>query len=140
MFQRLYDVADKTITGCRFKSICCWMNFRISGKIPGYEEILATCRSYGISASTIIQSLGQLYDKYSKEKAEAIIGNCSLRYILGVGDKLTAEYFSELIGKTTIQTHSISITEGKKDSNSTSHSYSERSLLTPDELTANESE
>lgn len=74
------------------------------GKIPGYEEILATCRSYGISSSTIVQSMGQLIDKYNKEKAEAIFNNCSLRYMLGVGDKLTAEYFSELIGKTTIQT------------------------------------
>lgn len=135
MFQRLYDVADKNYNRLPIKVNLLLDEFPNLGHIPGYEEILATCRSYGISASTIIQSLGQLYDKYSKEKAEAIIGNCSLRYILGVGDKLTAEYFSELIGKTTIQTHSTSITEGKKDSNSTSRSYSERSLLTPDELT-----
>ncbi len=134
MFQRLYDVADRNYNRLPVQVNLLLDEFPNLGQIPGYEEILATCRSYGISASTIIQSLGQLYDKYSKEKAEAIIGNCSLRYILGVGDKLTAEYFSELIGKTTIQTHSTSISEGKKDSN-TSRSYSERSLLTPDELT-----
>jgi type IV secretion system protein VirD4 len=44
------------------------------GKIPGYEEILATCRSYGISITTIVQSMGQLIDKYNKEKAGAIVG------------------------------------------------------------------
>lgn len=134
MFQRLYDVADKNFNRLPVKVNLLLDEFPNLGRIPGYEEILATCRSYGISSSTIIQSLGQLYDKYSKEKAEAIIGNCSLRYLLGVGDKLTAEYFSDLIGKTTIQTHSMSKTDGKSESSSMSHSYSERSLLTPDEL------
>lgn len=135
MFQRLYDVADHNYNQLPVKVNLLLDEFPNLGHIPGYEEILATCRSYGISSSTIIQSLGQLYDKYTKEKAEAIIGNCSLRYILGVGDKLTAEYFSDLIGKTTIQTHSISTTKGRKDGNSTSHSFSERRLLTADELT-----
>ena len=135
MFQRLYDVADQNFNRLPVKVNLLLDEFPNLGKIPGYEEILATCRSYGISSSTIIQSLGQLYDKYSKEKAEAIIGNCSLRYILGVGDKLTSEYFSDLIGKTTIQTQSISKTDGKSDRNSTSTSYSERRLITPDELT-----
>lgn len=108
------------------------------GRIPGYEEILATCRSYGISCSTIVQSFGQLIDKYNKEKAEAILANCSLRYLLGVNDKLTAEYFSELIGKTTIQTSSSSVSKnhGNWGSGSTSNSeqYAARNLFTPDEL------
>lgn len=135
MFQRLYDVADKHYNRLPVKINLLLDEFPNLGQIPGYEEILATCRSYGISASTIIQSLGQLYDKYSKEKAEAIVGNCSLRFLLGVGDKMTAEYFSDLMGKTTIQTSSISKTTGQKGSDSTSHSYAERNLVTPDELT-----
>jgi type IV secretion system protein VirD4 len=136
MFQRLYDVADKNFNRLPVKVNLLLDEFPNLGKIPGYEEILATCRSYGISASTIVQSLGQLIDKYSKEKAESIIGNCSLRYLLGVGDKLTAEYFSELIGKTTIQTVSSSTSKSDKGgSDSTSQSYQGRNLLTPDELT-----
>lgn len=135
MFQRLYDVADKNFNRLPVKVNLLLDEFPNLGHIPGYEEILATCRSYGISASTIVQSLGQLYDKYSKEKAEAIVGNCSLRYILGVGDKLTAEYFSDLIGKTTIRTHSLSNTKKGLAKDSTSESYNERNLITPDELT-----
>ncbi|EOP32264.1 VirD4-like conjugal transfer protein, CD1115 family, partial [Bacillus cereus] len=136
MFQRLYDVADRN-----FNKLPVFVNLLLDefpnlGKIDGYEETLATCRSYGISCSTIIQSIGQLIDKYNKEKAEAIIGNCSLRILLGVGDKLTANYFSELIGKTTIEIQSTSISKNDKGgSDSKSNNYKGRSLFTPDELT-----
>jgi type IV secretion system protein VirD4 len=136
MFQRLYDVADRNFNKLPVPVNLFLDEFPNLGKIPGYEEILATCRSYGISSSTIIQSIGQLIDKYSREKAEAIIGNCSLRYLLGVGDKLTSEYFSDLIGKTTIRTQSSSISKNAKGgSDSKSDSYTGRNLLTPDELT-----
>ena len=136
MFQRLYDVADKNFNKLPVSVNLFLDEFPNLGTIPGYEEILATCRSYGISSSTIIQSIGQLIDKYSKEKAEAIIGNCSLRYLLGVGDKLTSEYFSDLIGKTTIRTQSSSVSKNAKGgSDSKSDSYTGRNLLTLDELT-----
>lgn len=136
MFQRLYDVADKNFNRLPVQVNLLLDEFPNLGKIPGYEEILATCRSYGISSSTILQSMGQLIDKYNKEKAEAIFNNCSLRYMLGVGDKLTAEYFSDLIGKTTIQTQSSSISKNSKGgSDSKSNQYTGRNLLTIDELT-----
>ncbi|MCM2534177.1 type IV secretory system conjugative DNA transfer family protein [Neobacillus pocheonensis] len=136
MFQRLYDVADKNFNRLPVQVNLLLDEFPNLGKIPGYEEILATCRSYGISSSTIVQSMGQLIDKYNKEKAEAIFNNCSLRYMLGVGDKLTAEYFSDLIGKTTIQTQSSSISKNSKGgSDSKSNQYTDRNLRTIDELT-----
>lgn len=135
LFQRLYDVADHNFNRLPVPVNLLLDEFPNLGKIPGYEEILATCRSYGISCSTIVQSFGQLIDKYNKEKAEAILANCSLRYLLGVNDKLTAEYFSELIGKTTIQTSSTSVSKGKGGgSESNSSNYTQRNLYTPDEL------
>ncbi|WP_048883001.1 VirD4-like conjugal transfer protein, CD1115 family [Bacillus sp. 445_BSPC] len=136
MFQRLYDVADRNFNKLPVPVNLFLDEFPNLGTIPGYEERLATCRSYGISCSTIIQSIGQLIDKYNKEKAEAIIGNCSLRYLLGVSDKLTAEYFSDLIGKTTIGKHSKSVSKNDKGgSDSKSDSYSGRNLVMADELT-----
>ncbi|MEK4822913.1 VirD4-like conjugal transfer protein, CD1115 family [Priestia sp. FSL R5-0680] len=136
MFQRLYDVADKNFNKLPVSVNLLLDEFPNLGTIPGYEERLATCRSYGISVSTIIQSMGQLIDKYNKEKAEAIVGNCSLRFLLSVGDKLTAEYFSDLIGKTTISKHSKSVSKNEKGgSDSKSDSYSGRHLLMADELT-----
>jgi type IV secretion system protein VirD4 len=136
MFQRLYHVADQHFNRLPVKVNLLLDEFPNLGKIPNYEEILATCRSYGISISTIVQSIGQLIDKYrSKEKAEAIVGNCSLRYLLGVGDKLTAEYFSELVGKTTVETFSTTPKKGMIERDTHNHSYTQRQLLTPDELT-----
>lgn len=139
MFHRLYDVADRNFNRLPVKVNLLLDEFPNLGKIPNYEEILATCRGYGISASTIVQSMGQLIDKYqSKEKAEAIVGNCSLRFLLGVGDQLTADYFSNLIGKTTISVKSRSSSKSKgTNSDSTSSSYTGRSLLTADELMRN---
>jgi type IV secretion system protein VirD4 len=141
MFQRLYLVADYHFNRLPVGVNILFDEFTNIGKIPNYEEILATCRSYGISISTIVQSLGQLIDKYnSMEKAEAIIGNCGLRFLLGVSDKFTAEYFSELVGKTTIQTQSIKSSDFLSKiiksgiNNTISESYTARNLLTPDEL------
>lgn len=135
LFQRLYSVADHNYNKLPVKVNILLDEFVNIGKLPRFEQILATCRSYGISISTIVQSIGQLIDLYTKEKAEGIIGNCSLRYLLGVSDKMTAEYFSELIGKTTIQTRSTSENKGKEETSSLSKQYTERLLLTPDELT-----
>lgn len=139
MFQRLYLVADYHFNQLPVGVNILFDEFANIGEIPNYDEILATCRSYGISISTIVQSIGQLIDKYnSMEKAEAIIGNCALRFLLGVSDKFTAEYFSEMVGKTTIQTQSITNSDSlssKLGGNDTiSESYTARNLLTPDEL------
>jgi type IV secretion system protein VirD4 len=135
LFQRLYYVADHHYNKLPVKVNFLLDEFVNIGKIPRFEQVLATCRSYGISISTIVQSMGQLVDLYTKERAEGIIGNCSLRYLLGVSDKMTADYFSELIGKTTIQTRSTSFTKGKEENSSLSKQYGERLLITPDELT-----
>lgn len=135
LFQRLYHVADQNFNQLPVKVNCLLDEFVNIGKLPKFDQILATCRSYGISISTIVQSMGQLVDQYTKEKAEGIIGNCSLRYLLGVDDKMTADYFSELIGKTTIQTSSVSMSKGKEKNTSTSEQYGERMLMTADELT-----
>lgn len=135
MFQRLYHVAHQNYNQLAVKVNFLLDEFVNIGKIPRYEEILATCRGYGISISTVVQSLGQLIDKYSKDKAEAIMGNNSLQYVMGVSDKFTAEYFSDHIGKTTIQTQSSSISKSRQGgSDSISDSYTGRLLITSDEI------
>ncbi|MFE5322243.1 VirD4-like conjugal transfer protein, CD1115 family [Paenibacillus sp. NPDC056579] len=137
LFQQLYRLADRHYNRLPRAVNIMLDEFPNIGKIPNYEELLATCRSYGISCSTIVQSVGQLIDKYSKEKAEAIIGNHSIRFLLGAGDHLTAKTFSELLGDTTIRTDSRSVSKSHKaggGSDSTSQSYAKRSLMTPDEI------
>lgn len=109
------------------------------GKIEGYEEFLATCRGYGIGVSTIIQTISQLQDKYGKEKAESILGNCAVKYCLNASNNTTAEYVVKELGKATVrvETEGESTQHGKENtSNSVSanESYTSRDLMTVSEV------
>lgn len=109
------------------------------GKIEGYEEFLATCRGYGIGVSTIIQTISQLQDKYGKEKAESILGNCAVKYCLNASNNTTAEYIVKELGKATVrvETEGESTQHGKENiSNSVSanESYTSRDLMTVSEV------
>lgn len=108
------------------------------GKFPKYEELLATCRGYGIGVTTICQTLTQLQALYGKEKAESILGNHAVKICLNAANEVTAKYFSDLLGKSTVkvETGSRSTSHNKETSSSKSDSYSytSRSLMTPDEI------
>lgn len=111
------------------------------GKFTNYEEFLATCRGYGIGVSTVIQSLTQLQDRYNKEKAESILGNCSIQICMNAPNNTTAEYFSDLLGKATVKVETEnksssknSNQDGSSTSQSENESYSARDLMTPDEV------
>ena len=84
------------------------------GKFPKYEEFLATCRGYGIGVTTICQTLTQLQALYGKDKAESILGNHAVKICLNAANDVTAKYFSDLLGKSTVK--------DETGSESTSHS------------------
>lgn len=108
------------------------------GKFPKYEEFLATCRGYGIGVTTICQTLTQLQALYGKDKAESILGNHAVKICLNAANDVTAKYFSDLLGKSTVkvETGSQSTSHSKEESHSKSDSYSytSRSLMAPDEI------
>lgn len=111
------------------------------GKFTNFEEFLATCRGYGIGVATIIQTLTQLQDKYNKEKAESILGNCSIQICMNAANNTTAKYFSDLLSKTTVKIETSnksasknSKKEGSSTSNSDNESYSARDLMTAGEV------
>lgn len=111
------------------------------GKIEKYEEFLATCRGYGIGVSTIIQNLTQLQDRYNKERAESILGNCNVQICMGAANQATAKYFSDSLGKATVkvETENISTSnntgqDGSSTSQSENESYSGRDLMTAGEI------
>lgn len=113
------------------------------GKFTNYEEFLATCRGYGIGVATILQTLTQLQDKYSREKAESILGNCSVKICMNSANHTTAKYFSDLLGKATVkvQTSNKSSSkntkqEGSSSSESDNEGYSARDLMTPSEISS----
>ncbi|MBO3796502.1 VirD4-like conjugal transfer protein, CD1115 family [Bacillus subtilis] len=146
MFQELYLLGSQHNSKLPQPVIFLLDEFPNLGRFDDYEKFLATCRGYGIACCTILQNITQLQEKYGKEQAESILGNCGVKLCLGNVNDTTAKYFSELAGKTTIrvETGSTSRSKGGKNdssSHSDSYSYTSRSLINADEiLTMNENE
>ncbi|WP_144481673.1 VirD4-like conjugal transfer protein, CD1115 family [Bacillus pumilus] len=144
MFQELYLLGDQH--GAKLPVPVCFIldEFPNLGKFDSYEEFLATCRGYRISVCTIFQNYTQMLDKYGKDTAESILGNCAVKICLGNINNTTAQYFSEMMGKTTVkvETDSRSISRGHHGSSSSSQNqnYMGRSLMNPDEISAMDKE
>ena len=103
------------------------------GKIPEFEEKLATMRKYEISASIITQNLSQLKKMYDKDWG-TVIGNCDSFLFLGCPEYDTNDYVSKLLGDGTITSKDRSESHGSKGSTSNSYKATKRALLTPDEI------
>ena len=137
-FQELYAVGAENNAKLPKPVIFYLDEFPNLGRFDDYEKFLATCRGYGIACCTVLQNITQLQDKYGKEQAESIIGNCGVKLCLGNVNNTTAEYFSQLIGKATIKVEtgsdSVSHAERESSSISKSFSYTGRNLMNADEI------
>ena len=134
LFDTLYDRAINLYHGKLPVHVRFMLDeFANIGKIPGFEEILATCRKFEISVQVILQSLSQLKQMYEKSW-EGIPGNCDTLIYLGGKDQSTNEYLSKDLGKETIDQLSINQTKGKQGSSSYNNAIMGRDLATIDEL------
>ncbi|WP_350303344.1 VirD4-like conjugal transfer protein, CD1115 family [Bacillus pumilus] len=144
MFQELYLLGDQH--GAELPVPVCFIldEFPNLGKFDNYETFLATCRGYRISVCTIFQNYTQMIDKYGKDQAESILGSCAVKICLGNINNTTAQYFSEMMGKTTVkaETDTTTISRGNHGSSSSSQNYSYmgRSLMFADEISAMDKE
>ena len=142
LFSELYVLGDKHNAKLPQSCIMLLDEFVNLGYFLTYEQFLATCRGYGISVSTIVQSIPQLQDLYNDKKAKAIIGNHAIKICLGGVEETTAEYFSRLVGDTTIKVFTGSSSESKASarqnqrsgSKSEQYSYQKRRLMTEGEI------
>lgn len=92
LFDSLYDRAISKYQGRLPVHVSCILDeFANIGKIPGFEELLATMRKFGISAQIILQNLSQLKSMYEKSW-NAIPGNCDTTIFLGGRDQSNNEY------------------------------------------------
>lgn len=102
------------------------------GKIPKFEEKLATIRKYEISVWIILQSLAQLKKMYKDSWGE-LSGNCdTFMYIGGGWDEDTAKYVSAAIGKETRKIMNQSFSKGAAGSVSINNTGVE--LISPAEV------
>ncbi len=116
------------------------------GRLTMVEQAYSLMAGFGMQLWGIVQDLSQLHRIYG-DGWQTFIGNSGVLQYFGSRDKMTAEYFSDLCGVSTVPTLSSSITKAfssstSKDggstsnSTSTSHNYGEtqRKLIMPDEL------
>ena len=104
------------------------------GKIPHFNEVLASVRSREMSVKIIIQAISQLDTIYGDKARKSIINNCATLLFLGTNDEDTMRYFSMRAGKQTITQNSYSEQRGQRVSGTTSIQSHQRDLMIPDEI------
>lgn len=132
-FQALYYSADQIHHGALPRHVHWVLDEFASMPLPGFTRELATMRSRNLSASTIIQNMAQLKERY-KDSWETIPGNSDTLLYLGGNEASTHEYLSKALGKGTIDTTTHGESKGRSGSYSTNHQLNGRELLTPDEV------
>lgn len=138
-FQELYVLGNKNHAKLPNPLIILLDELPSLGRFENLEEFLATCRGYGIACCPIVQHLTQLYDKYGKDRAESIIGDCCIKLCMGGVNETTAKYFYNQMGNSTVkvETGGSSVSKGKNNgssSKSDSYNYIGRPLMTADEI------
>lgn len=139
LFDQMYELGAENHSVLPIPVTLMLEEFVNLGKFEQYETFLATCRGYGIGVSTIIQTITQLQHKYGEKRAESILGNCAVKICLNAANNSTAQYFSKLLGTTTVkvETESQSKQHGKESrssSRSENEQYVRRDLMTADEI------
>lgn len=109
-----------------------------AGSIPHFTRYISTVRSRGIAFILAVQDFGQLRSTYGENGRETILANCTTHIVFpGCGLQET-RYYSEKLGKTTVQTISQSergTIDWLSDAERTyTHGETHRELMTADEL------
>lgn len=107
------------------------------GQIPDFPQKLATIRSRGISAMVACQNVSGLENLYPNNLWQSIIGNEDIKIIMGLNDILSAEYFSKVLGVSTVANNSIRKTagfDGMMDMGNEGLATVSRNLMNADEL------
>ena len=137
MLDRLYEYADSKGGSLPIPLFLILDEFANIGRIPRFEQILSTCRSYRINISIILQSIDQLIAIYDEKVTENIMANCSTHLFLGSNAQKTLETFSKQLGEKTITRDNVSRNtdkEGQFSGRGYSDQIMGRALMTPDEL------
>ncbi|MDD3350016.1 MAG: type IV secretory system conjugative DNA transfer family protein [Eubacteriales bacterium] len=134
MFALLYQLADATPKGRLERHVRFLLDeFANIGEIPEFDKYIATMRSRNISVSPVIQHIAQLKTIY-KNSWETIIGCCDSKLYLGCDEPTTTKYFSEILGKETIDTRTWNLTKGRSHSAAKNFGIQGRELMQPNEL------
>ncbi len=136
IYEQLVFVAD-----ARGGRLCKRINFLLEEfgnftSIPDFSNKLTVGGGRGIRFNLFLQSFAQLEEKYGKEVARIIRGNCETWVYLQADDMETLEEISKKLGNYTVSTYSLSANNAKYSTPSTSQSINltSRALLTEAEV------
>lgn len=103
---------------------------------PNLDSLLGIVRSRNMSMVLILQSIAQLQALYPNEVWKIIMDNLAVVIYAGSGPAAleTHKYFSELIGKTTIDTRNDNIHHGNNANTADNFNQIGRDLMTPQEI------
>lgn len=103
MINTLYKIGDQYGSILKIPTMFLLDEFANIGKINDYDNVLSTCRGYGMSMITIVQDFAQLEKMYGKEVTRTIISNHDTLLFLKTSDVETAKYLEQLADDTTIR-------------------------------------
>ncbi|MBR2216052.1 MAG: type IV secretory system conjugative DNA transfer family protein [Selenomonadaceae bacterium] len=100
-------------------------------KLDSIENTLAICAGYGVKICTVVQSITQLNQIYTKDNS--ILDNSQVQIYMTPSNLAAAKELSEIMGDSTIKSVSKS-SSGKLFESNNSVSEQGRKLMNPDEL------
>ena len=108
LFIKLIKQADENPDGrLKVETSLILDEFTNIGRIVDFEKKLATTRSRGINIFMIFQNIAQLKNRYDNDVWQEILGNADTKICMGAGDILTAEYITQYLGVSTVETSAI---------------------------------
>ena len=102
MFDRLTPEIDyANQTGHKWKMLALMDEFPALGKIEELEAGMGYYAGYGIKMLLVLQSIDQLFRIYGEKNG--FLSNCAIQVFGQANDKVTANYVSEICGKTEVK-------------------------------------
>ena len=139
IYKKLIEIASNS-PGLKLKKPVYFIldEFANLPKIPKFDSMITVARSRRIFFEVAIQSYSQLDNKYTKEVADTIKGNCNIQIFIGTEDQKTREEFSKMCGDVTLKINNTSVSRSDKkdsDANRTTNTQNvTRPLIEPYEL------
>ena len=100
-------------------------------KIEKMDSLITVGRSRQIYFHLVVQSYSQLDNKYGRECAEVIRGNCNIQIYIGTEDQKTKEEFSKMCGDVSLQMENTSYNRNDKQDGSNTRTVSNQMVTRP---------
>ncbi|MBE7074953.1 MAG: type IV secretory system conjugative DNA transfer family protein [Clostridiales bacterium] len=132
IYKKLIEIASKS-EGIKLKRPVYFLldEFANLPKIQKFDSMITVSRSRRIFFQIVIQSYSQLDNKYTKETADTIKGNCNIQIFIGTEDQKTREEFSKMCGDVTIQVQNTSVNRSDKRDSDASRTTSSQTVTRP---------